>query len=136
MHVKLKWGMNSLKTDRGVLSNEVAALIAKTANELKVQPEDVALAWLECVATHHGLTEFNPADIFAWRVESFAFPRHIADAIERGRKKEKSNNGTPSEYIENCLHEKFLLEDPIYEAAWVKLQKDQLIAKRSKRPSA
>lgn len=136
MHVKLKWGMHSLKTDRGVLSNEVAALIVKTAAELRAQPEDVALAWLECMAEYHGLTSFNPADIYAMRVESFSFPRHMSDAIERARKKEKMNNGTPGEFIENCLHEKFLLEDPVYEAQWVQIQKQKLIAKRSNRPTA
>lgn len=131
IHCKLKWASHPLKTDKGIVSPEVAERIAKLAAELKVTPEEVALAWLRCVCENHSAPQRIEDPRNEWSVSTIGLQRHVSDAIERAR-----GSQTRSEFLETILHEKFLLEDPIYEGQWIQLQKQALRAKHASRPSA
>lgn len=133
MHVKLKWGMHSLKNDHGVVPEPVWREIVKMGYDLDCTPEDVARAWLEGFAEVYELCgPVDPVDEDCeYRIDTIRFARFTMEAIERLRLSEFQRR-TRSQIIEEILHEKFFLDDQEYANQWLHNQRRVFEAERMK----
>lgn len=132
MHVRLKWGMHTIKGDKGILPESVWKIIAKMGRDLEVSPEDIARAWLEGFAELYELC--GPTDLERdesnYRIDVLRFSNFLMDAIERLRIHDRDK--TRSQIIAEILHEKLFLDDPVYAGEWLRYERMNFEADRMK----